>query len=46
MQIALNPEELEMIWKHIVKSNYQTSFDLEEFIDFYNKHKIPNSKAK
>ena len=46
MQIALNPEELEMIWKHIVKSNYQTSFDLEEFIAFYNKHKIPNSKAK
>ena len=46
MQIQLNPEELEMIWKHIVKSNYQTSFDLEEFIDFYNKHKIPNSKAK
>ena len=46
MQIALNPEELEMIWKHIVKSNYQTSFDLEEFIDFYNRHKIPNSKAK
>ena len=46
MQIQLNPEELEMIWKHIVKSNYQTSFNLEEFIDFYNKHKIPNSKAK
>lgn len=46
MQIALNPEELEMIWKHIVKSNYQTSFNLEEFIEFYNKHKIPNSKAK
>ena len=46
MQIALTPEELEMIWMHIVGTKIKTSFGIEEFMVFYDKYKLPNRKAK
>lgn len=46
MGIALNPEELSMIWKHIVISNTKTSFGIEEFMVFYEKNKVPNRKVQ
>ena len=46
MGIALNPEELSMIWKHIVISNTKDSFGIEEFMEFYEKNKIQNKKTK
>ena len=46
MQIYLNPEELAMIWKHIVISNTKDSFGIDEFMEFYEKNKIQNRKAK
>ena len=38
--ISLNPEELDMIWKNIVGKSDKTSFGVEEFIVFFEKHKI------
>ncbi len=40
MGIKLNPEELEMLWKSIVGKSDKDSFGVEEFITFYEKHKI------
>ena len=40
MGIALNPEELDMIWKNIVGKSNKSSFGVEEFIAFYEKHKV------
>ena len=40
MGISLNPEELEMIWKNIVGKSSKNSFGVEEFMEFYEKHKI------
>ena len=44
MNCRLNPEELQMIWKHIVSSNDQESFGIEEFMEFYEKNKIQKKK--
>ncbi len=44
MGIALNPEELYMIWKKIVVSNTKENFGVEEFMAFYEKHKISQDK--
>ena len=41
MGISLNPEELDMIWKNIVGKGDKTSFGFEEFMAFYEKHKVP-----
>ena len=46
MNCALNPEELSMIWKHIVTSNDQDSFGIEEFMAFYEKNKIQKKKGQ
>ena len=46
MNCALNPEELSMIWKHIVTSNDQDSFGIEEFMAFYEKNKIQKKKVQ
>ena len=46
MNIALNPEELDMIWRHIVASNSKSSFGIEEFMEFYEKYKIKNRKSQ
>ena len=40
MGISLNPEELEMIWKNIVGKGSKDSFGIDEFMEFYEKHKI------
>ena len=40
MNIALNPEELQMIWKHIVGYSHIDSFGIEEFMAFYEKNKV------
>ena len=40
MGISLNPEELDMIWKNIVGKSDKTSFGFEEFMAFYEKHKV------
>ena len=40
MGIKLNPEELEMLWKSIVGKSDKDNFGVEEFITFYEKHKI------
>ena len=45
MGIALNPEELSIIWKHIVLSNTKDSFGIEEFMAFYEKNKVSKKKA-
>ena len=46
MGIALNPEELSIIWKNIVISNTKNSFGIEEFMAFYEKNKVPKKKAQ
>ena len=46
MEIALNPEELSMIWKKIVVSNTQQSFGVEEFMAFYEKYKISYKRGQ
>ena len=40
MGIKLNPEELDMLWKSIVGKSDKDNFGVEEFITFYEKHKI------
>ena len=40
MGISLNPEELEMIWKNIVGKGSKDSFGIDEFMEFYERHKI------
>ena len=46
MQIALNPEELEMIWKKIVVSNNKENFGIEEFMVFYEKYKTTYKRGQ
>ena len=40
MGISLNPEEHQMVWRHIVGKEEKESFGLEEFNEFYRKNKV------
>jgi Ca2+-binding EF-hand superfamily protein len=40
MGISLNPEEHQMVWRHIVGKEDKESFGLEEFNEFYRKNKV------
>ena len=40
MDISLNPEEHQMVWRHIVGKEDKESFGLEEFNEFYKKNKV------
>jgi len=44
MNIALNPEELQMIWKHIVGYGNKDSFGIDEFMQFYEKNKVKKDR--